>query len=139
MYLLRLFLCDIMDSVCLPDLSDDYNSYYDSDESVDASECNNAHMRDGSNDVRNRFEHIRKLVREDSERVATEAMRENLQLSMQRSFERVAVWLNENKRKPMREQSTEETSIAQTWHTLCKRLQHGYNLPTNVAEGRRDS
>ena len=93
---------------------------------------------DVPDDVRSRFEHIQKLMREDPEWIATETRREKPQAATQRSFERVTLWLNEHKRKPMRGTSKEESSIAQTWNTLCRRLHHDYNLPANVADGVRE-
>ena len=49
----------------------------------------------------------------------------------------MALWLNEHKRGPVRGTAKEGNSIAQTWHSLCNRLHHGYNLPANVADGVR--
>jgi len=63
---------------------------------------------------------------------------ENYQSLMQRSFQRVSVWLIENKRKPFRDSSREQNSIAQPWNTLCLRLQNGYSLPVNIADGLRE-
>ena len=51
---------------------------------------------DVPDDVRSRFEHIQKLMREDPEWIATEARREKPQTATQRSFERVTLWLNEH-------------------------------------------
>ena len=65
-------------------------------------------------DVRSRFEQFKKLMREDPERIAAEARRGNHQTSTQRSFERVSVWLTENKRRPMRCPSKDGNKTAQT-------------------------
>ena len=89
-------------------------------------------------DVRSRFEHFKKLMREDSEWIAAEARRYKSQTLTQRSFECLSFWLHENKRKPMRGRAGDENRFAQTWNTLWLRLERGYNLPANVVDGIRE-